>query len=564
MEFDDNVLGLRLCCNDTNEILIVYCVYLPPDSSRYGQYNETILNTLVMDIYKHSEANNILVCGDFNARTGNLPDTLEFDDISERIVIDETVNRQGKKLLDFVGDIRGCIVNGRVTSQLNGFTSVSHKGLAVVDYVITRQGDLKSIVEMAVVNCIDLVHRKGWMSQISDTCRIPDHNLMSVVLETSSIVREGLTSRNLGAKNSNKSSKVIRNPGLSYMKLLPMLLSEFEEAIGEDTSDAQAVVDSKYQDLISLIHKEAASSVTTRSTKRTRTVQKDYWTSELSAQWKLMHTADRRLQEVKRHNKPKSEYVKKLQQFKEARRKFDKLLKKTRKDYCKGLMLDIEVCNTKDPNRFWQFIKKLGPSKHREPIPWEVKTDQIQSTDKETVLRVWRDSFKNLYEMQDADFDFQFQTNKLKENNVLLSIVNEDLNYDITSEEVEKAVCGSKNRKAVGCDLVPNELLKDKSVISLVHGFLKVCYSRKLIPECWNLAIICPIPKEKEVLLDPMMYRGIALQCCMYKILSSILNTRLSNYLEDHQLLADEQNGFRQHRSCQHHIFSLINLIREG
>ena len=59
----------------------------------------------------------------------------------------------------------------------------------------------------------------------------------------------------------------------------------------------------------------------------------------------------------------------------------------------------------------------------------------------------------------------------------------------------------------------------------------------------------------------PQNYRGISLISCIAKIYSSILNSRLTSYLEDHDILVDEQNGFRRSRSCEDHVFVLSSII---
>ena len=43
---------------------------------------------------------------------------------------------------------------------------------------------------------------------------------------------------------------------------------------------------------------------------------------------------------------------------------------------------------------------------------------------------------------------------------------------------------------------------------------------------------------------------------------SAVLNNRFLNYLEDENLLAEEQNGFRRKRSCEDHVYSACTLIR--
>ncbi len=56
----------------------------------------------------------------------------------------------------------------------------------------------------------------------------------------------------------------------------------------------------------------------------------------------------------------------------------------------------------------------------------------------------------------------------------------------------------------------------------------------------------------------PLNYRGITLTCHMYKVYCTILNVWLSTFLEENQILVEEQNGFRKIRSCLDHIFTLI------
>ena len=48
----------------------------------------------------------------------------------------------------------------------------------------------------------------------------------------------------------------------------------------------------------------------------------------------------------------------------------------------------------------------------------------------------------------------------------------------------------------------------------------------------------------------------------MAKIYSSVLNNRLLAYLENQELLVDEQNGFRKNRSCLDHVFTLNSVTQ--
>ena len=92
---------------------------------------------------------------------------------------------------------------------------------------------------------------------------------------------------------------------------------------------------------------------------------------------------------------------------------------------------------------------------------------------------------------------------------------------------------------------------------------MNLIFETSIIPSIWRQAIICPILKDKTS--DermPLNYRGISLLSCISKLYSAFINSRLSAYLETNDMLADEQNGFRAHRSCEDHIFTLNAIVR--
>ena len=140
--------------------------------------------------------------------------------------------------------------------------------------------------------------------------------------------------------------------------------------------------------------------------------------------------------------------------------------------------------------------------------------------------------------------------------------VNDELNKPITLSEVKPQCEKSKANKAVGMDDIANELMKHERVIQLIFKLFQKIFDTRLLPEIWRKAIIYPIPKESGHLTDPLKYRGLALQCCLYKLLSGLINDRVTCYFDKMEMLCDEQNGFRRHRSCQHHIFNLTSVVR--
>ena len=82
-------------------------------------------------------------------------------------------------------------------------------------------------------------------------------------------------------------------------------------------------------------------------------------------------------------------------------------------------------------------------------------------------------------------------------------------------------------------------------------------------PSIWKKALIHPIPKGKNKTIRPLLFCGLALQSCIYKLYSSILNTRFLRFLEAESLIEDKQNGFHKLRSCSQHIFTLTEILKD-
>ena len=109
---------------------------------------------------------------------------------------------------------------------------------------------------------------------------------------------------------------------------------------------------------------------------------------------------------------------------------------------------------------------------------------------------------------------------------------------------------------------IPNEAMKNDNAKRLLQNFFNLCFISGLSPTDWDLSNIKPIPKKDKDPRDPLQNRCITIMCCISKVYSKIINTRIQKYLEDNNLLVDEQNGFRASRSCIDHLFVLCTILR--
>ena len=162
-------------------------------------------------------------------------------------------------------------------------------------------------------------------------------------------------------------------------------------------------------------------------------------------------------------------------------------------------------------------------------------------------ILIKKEEFENLSENQQIEFSN-------------LEFNSDNLNCDIDFQEVSKAIDRTKVGKAYL--EIPNDVLKNKNVKVLLHRFFNVCFKSGLNPSDWDYNDIKPVPKPDKDQRDPLQNRCISILCCVAKVYSSILNRRLQIYLENNNILVDEQNGFRASRSCIDHIFVLVTVLR--
>lgn len=201
----------------------------------------------------------------------------------------------------------------------------------------------------------------------------------------------------------------------------------------------------------------------------------------------------------------------------------------------KGL---IQASKLKDNSLFWRLIRLSF--KGELPIP----DCHI------TPLR-WEEHFKSLYQPVDVT-------------NVAPSI---DLTSilpwaPVTELEIRNLVDQLKCGKAPGKDLIPPEAIKSnlKWWAPILASLFTYIDQTGQIPEDWNTAIVVPIYKKgpKD---DPSCYRPISLLSIISKIYARHLYDKLKDWMEQEQVLADEQAGFRHGRSTIDQCLVLQHLV---
>jgi hypothetical protein len=231
-----------------------------------------------------------------------------------------------------------------------------------------------------------------------------------------------------------------------------------------------------------------------------------------------------------------------LQELKNKSKAYKKCVNKNMSKYQKEFNKKLRSLKTSNPKEFWKLLCTNDKKKSVEKIQIDVFNEYFKklSTD------------NNKYEIDD------FKDTKWQGNNENLFI-----NSDFTDQEIKDVVKSLKNNKSPGEDLIVNEFIKCtvNSMCPVYRKLFNAVLHSGVIPEIWTRGMIVPIFKKKGDPKDPSNYRGITLLSCIGKVFTSLISMRLNSFVENFELLGEEQAGFRKKHSTVDHLFVLYGLI---
>lgn len=121
-----------------------------------------------------------------------------------------------------------------------------------------------------------------------------------------------------------------------------------------------------------------------------------------------------------------------------------------------------------------------------------------------------------------------------------------ELNATVTVEEIVAASKRLKCHKAAGIDGIKAEFLLDAE--DLLTLPLTACFTQMLtgrVPQSWDSGVIHSIYKSDDS-NDPNNYRGITVTSVLAKLFAMVLEARMSAWAEENCMRAQGQAGFRK------------------
>ena len=130
----------------------------------------------------------------------------------------------------------------------------------------------------------------------------------------------------------------------------------------------------------------------------------------------------------------------------------------------------------------------------------------------------------------------------------------------IHTEGVLHLLLGLKTSKATGPDKIPSRLLKELAyqISPALTLLYRASISQGTVPLDWKLANVVPIFKKGSKSC-PSNYRPVSLTSICCKILEHIIYSSIWHHLEEHNIICNEQHGFRAGHSCETQLLITIH-----
>ena len=587
----DGQISVKLKNNQNDFLIGILALYLPPDNYIYGKDPETFFNeagVLWEDLF---DCDLIIGGGDLNSRTKNMVEYLPDIDgslIPPRNNPDQIKNSHGNSFITFLKENRSIILNGRVTPEFNNYTYVTQRGCSVPDYLFCPVDHLTFCREMKIILMSDIVN----MLNIQPPRSLPDHSLLLGTFETSFYDKSSKPyfpqsfppvihppKPQSSTLKPKKNLKKMTNGFLMTDEIRQEVLQTINKI--ENAQSSQQEINQLWSEIKSLFLKELdklPSRPTTNNKKQNRLYRKcqKFWNDDLESLWKTTCQAEKAVLTFKVRTNADLRIKSELRNhFKNAQKNFDRTFRQAERNFRKKQYETLENDAKVNPTDMWTKLKKLNNPPSSNIALEIVREDETISHDLKEILERWLNDISKLFsgvrDNPEMNFDDDFYNeilNKKEEFEQLsadeqkqtTNFNSESINSEISFREVSDAIDCTKFNKAYL--EIPNEALKNKNAKEMLHRFFNLCFTSGCSPVDWDFSDIKPIPKKDKDPRDPLQNRCITIMCCVAKVYSNILNIRIQKYLEESEILVDEQNGFRACRSCIDHLFVLCTILR--
>ena len=479
----------------------------------------------------------MLLMGDFNCRTGNLKDFHEYENnvplleefdsifdtrISARTSCDQVITSPGRRLVEFCKTYGMYIINGRLgrDASKGSFTYIGPNGCSLIYYLLLPKELFDCISEFCIETRTESTHLPVTVHfyihkhrRIDDT-NLPDEDVVKCENQFSRL-----------PKHNNSYLENIRS--LFTNSFIKELLAKIENARIFDINDV-------ILSIVKLMQKPATPKV--RKVKLTTQPWFDAECKTLRSSKLLL------LRRFRKNRSPEN-----LQNYIFARNSF-KTKTEEKKNAYKEAKIDSLMASIDDSKSFWSKLKFLIN-----------KSNQANAA--KITKQEWLSHFEKLFAGDSLDDPELFQNIEIDEPDD--EIEHLIFNERISDDEIVHAVKHLKRGKSAGPDGILPEFFIDciDTLLPVISKLFNRLFLNGIFPSCWSQSILFPLHKKGDINV-PDNYRGISLLDVFGKNYTSIINRRITFYINIYGKVSDAQAGFREGYSTVDNAFILNALIQ--
>jgi hypothetical protein len=591
---NDNILWCKIhgFLAEPNEHLLLGVVYISPEGSQYS--NAQCFNDIESDYFTHFiDMKRCVIVGDFNSYINNKldfyndgDDETPFDtdidneqDLSLNVknalenfdlpLIRETkckhrTNNWGNKFLDLIKGINFFILNGRY-GEKSGVCTTTHE--SIIDFAIASVEMMPHITDFNIKQFCPMVsdcHLPIYIkisnipkdlseqsAQTLDEGQPVNIHDMNMSLDCNVQLCDERTITNTDTHFSSKAKQWDENRAEDFTASIDRdKIDEVEILMNgvDNCNDIQQLVDKVSEEVQEIFDKAGRTAFGTKTiTNKPRRKKaeiiagrrwgrKPYFNMNCENKRTIFHQS-----KTLYHNTKDNEHFKDM---KTKSKEYKKELNKAYNEYAQGLRNKVKTLRHSGKIKdYWKFVNEEHDN-----------NDKDDDTDN---IRKFYELFKNINTDEEAN-----STSGEAHSGDTSQQPNEELDKPITENEIKASIAKLKNNKASGIDLISNEYIKSthNSMIKIYVKLFNIVYSTGHVPQSWTIGNIKPIYKKKGSKDNPDNYRPITILSCLGKLFTSVLNSRLNAYAEKHNVIGQEQLGFRKNYSTIDGAFILHAL----
>jgi exonuclease III len=494
--------------------MAVGVVYFPVDNVVKEDSNQ-LHNELIVNIaHLQQKYEHILLMGDFNGKVTAFKDP---DKISHNgTLLESLVETTGFTLLNLSEKCSGKVTWSRGNQH------------STIDYALCSPGMYDLITSVLIDE--DHMYSVG-----------SDHNVMAVKANINPSSHETRKSEEVKRWNISENTN----------------WTEFQQAIDHCLIDFKSTQyhnpDDMWKDIKAHLSEAGSKAVGYKNYKNKRA----YWDKEIDKMIKDRRQASRMYRIWSGHPDSSPELLALLwDEYLEKKKQVSDKIKSNLIAHKTKVITTNAAKATKNPRAFWNMLRKLNhssayPLRIRDPDNHDnIIDDPIEI--KKKLSTYWSSLGTN---NSNAKPDLSAKVHQLE-----FTAPTPDSLHSVTIDEdsLKAAISKLKNGKATGVDNLPGEFIKygGPKLHSVILDLLRLVKLTENLPQDWYEGIVKPIHKDgnREYLAN---YRGITISCVVYKVLVTIIEQQVMNFIEDKNLLGENHGAFRKGRRCEEHIFSL-------